>query len=205
MENERISLYAEIKFKNGKLQKAVEKCGSVKKLAEFLEYSVITIYAWLNFRSHPRITEEGIHKFSYLTPSEKLEDRLIFLTGFTLNEIFPLEIRLKPLTDEQLKIKRHIEITTEQFSNLSIKELNYNPNLLDNERKDGIKKALAQLKPKHKEVIIKRFGLNNQPALTHEEIAIELGVTRERVRQIEKQALSHLRHPSQVKFIKELI
>ncbi len=205
MENETISLYAEIKFKNGKLQKAVEKCGSVKRLAEFLEYSVQTIYNWLNFKRHPHITEEGIHIFSYGTPSEKLEDRLLFLTGFTLNEIFPLEIRLKVLTDEQLNIKKHFEITFEQFSNLSVKELTYNPKLIDIERKDGIKKALSQLKPRHKEVIIKRYGLNNQSRLTVEEIACELGVTSERVRQIEKTALRHLRHPSQAKLIKELL
>jgi len=40
--------------------------------------------------------------------------------------------------------------------------------------------------------------------LTLEEIASIMGVTRERVRQMEAQALKKLRHPSRVAFLKEL-
>ena len=46
---------------------------------------------------------------------------------------------------------------------------------------------------KEKDVIIKRFSLNNQPKQTLEKIGKQFNVTRERVRQIEKIALNKLR------------
>ncbi|MBP9718492.1 hypothetical protein KBD59_04325 [Candidatus Gracilibacteria bacterium] len=49
------------------------------------------------------------------------------------------------------------------------------------------------LSPKEKEVIIKRFSLNNEPKQTLEKIGQQFSVTRERVRQIEKIALGKLR------------
>lgn len=49
------------------------------------------------------------------------------------------------------------------------------------------------LTPKEKEVIIKRFSLNNEPRYTLERIGQQFSVTRERIRQIEKIALSKLR------------
>lgn len=49
------------------------------------------------------------------------------------------------------------------------------------------------LTPKEKEVIIKRFSLDNKPRLTLEKIGQSFSVTRERIRQIEKIALGKLR------------
>lgn len=49
------------------------------------------------------------------------------------------------------------------------------------------------LTPKEKEVIIKRFSLNNEPRQTLEKIGQKFSVTRERIRQIEKIALGKLR------------
>jgi len=49
------------------------------------------------------------------------------------------------------------------------------------------------LSPKEKEVIIKRFALDNKSRLTLESIGKKFGVTRERIRQIEKIALTKLR------------
>lgn len=46
---------------------------------------------------------------------------------------------------------------------------------------------------KEKEVVVKRFSLNNQPRQTLESIGQHFNVTRERIRQIEKIALSKLR------------
>lgn len=49
------------------------------------------------------------------------------------------------------------------------------------------------LTPKEKEVIIKRFSLDNKPRQTLEKIGQSFSVTRERIRQIEKIALGKLR------------
>ena len=52
---------------------------------------------------------------------------------------------------------------------------------------------LDELDEKQKEVIVRRFGLHGYQAATLEEVGKELGVTRERVRQIQMDALRRLR------------
>ncbi len=52
---------------------------------------------------------------------------------------------------------------------------------------------LGQLSDKQREVVTRRFGLNGQDVATLEEVGGALGVTRERVRQIQIEALKRLR------------
>jgi RNA polymerase primary sigma factor/RNA polymerase nonessential primary-like sigma factor len=52
---------------------------------------------------------------------------------------------------------------------------------------------VQELPEKEQTVIVSRFGLDGSEAKTLEEIGRELGLTRERVRQIEMAALAHLR------------
>ncbi len=52
---------------------------------------------------------------------------------------------------------------------------------------------LVLKKDRDREVVAKRHGLKNQPTHTLEQIGSELGITRERVRQIEKAALTKIR------------
>jgi RNA polymerase nonessential primary-like sigma factor len=52
---------------------------------------------------------------------------------------------------------------------------------------------LDELDPKQREVVVRRFGLRNHPRGTLEEVGRELGVTRERVRQVQMDALRRLR------------
>ena len=56
-----------------------------------------------------------------------------------------------------------------------------------------VQQWLAQLNDKQRIVIERRFGLNNQEVCTLEELAGHLGLTRERVRQIQLEALGQLR------------
>jgi RNA polymerase primary sigma factor len=53
--------------------------------------------------------------------------------------------------------------------------------------------ALDELNPRQREVLRLRFGLGRRPERTLEEVGEELGVSRERVRQIEAEALAQLR------------
>lgn len=59
--------------------------------------------------------------------------------------------------------------------------------------KDQLKVALSELTDRERKVLELRFGLGNGHARTLEEVGHELGVTRERARQIERQALAKLR------------
>jgi len=54
--------------------------------------------------------------------------------------------------------------------------------------------ALDQLNPRMKHVVVRRFGLDGQPSQTLEDVGTDLGITRERVRQLETRALRKLRN-----------
>ena len=56
-----------------------------------------------------------------------------------------------------------------------------------------VREWMAELQERHRWVIERRFGLNNHDIATLEELAEHLGVTRERVRQIQLEALQTLR------------
>jgi RNA polymerase primary sigma factor len=58
-----------------------------------------------------------------------------------------------------------------------------------------VSKVLRTLKPREREIIIKRFGLEGTDDQTLEEVGQSFKLTRERVRQIEAKALGKLRHP----------
>jgi RNA polymerase primary sigma factor len=63
----------------------------------------------------------------------------------------------------------------------------------DQMRSRELAKALDQLNPRMRHVISRRFGLDGQPPQTLEQVGTELGITRERVRQLESRALRELR------------
>jgi RNA polymerase primary sigma factor len=65
--------------------------------------------------------------------------------------------------------------------------------------------VLDGLPPREVRILQLRYGLLDGQAYTLEEVGSKMGVTRERVRQIEAQALSRLRHPVVSKKLKEYL
>ena len=65
--------------------------------------------------------------------------------------------------------------------------------LQDRDIKDSIAHWLDELTDKQREVVSRRFGLRGHEASTLEEFGREIGLTRERVRQIQVEALRRLR------------
>ena len=63
----------------------------------------------------------------------------------------------------------------------------------ENRRSVELADALQQLKPRMRHVLSRRFGLENGVPQTLEEVGQDLGITRERVRQLEARALRELR------------
>jgi RNA polymerase primary sigma factor len=63
----------------------------------------------------------------------------------------------------------------------------------DRLRSSELASALAKLKPRQQRVLIERFGLDGSKPKTLEEVGSGLGITRERVRQLETRALRELR------------
>lgn len=65
--------------------------------------------------------------------------------------------------------------------------------LQDNDIKGNIVTWLEELNPKQREVLARRFGLLGYEPSTLEDVGAEIGLTRERVRQIQVEALRRLR------------
>ena len=67
---------------------------------------------------------------------------------------------------------------------------------------DDMEKALGTLSERERLILSMYFGINGEEPLTLEEIGKELGLTRERIRQIKEKAIIRLRHSSRAKFLK---
>ncbi len=70
---------------------------------------------------------------------------------------------------------------------------------------DHLREILDTLKDRERLVIERRFGLVDAQPHTLEEVGSDLGLTRERIRQIEAKALAKLRHPSTADALKDYL
>jgi len=70
---------------------------------------------------------------------------------------------------------------------------------------ESIKKVLETLTPREATVLSLRYGLMDGTEKTLEEVGNLLGVTRERIRQIEAKAIRKLRHSQRAKYLKDLL
>ncbi|WP_028974003.1 sigma-70 family RNA polymerase sigma factor [Spirochaeta cellobiosiphila] len=68
--------------------------------------------------------------------------------------------------------------------------------VMEKSLKDDINQLLTTLTDKEAEIIEYRFGLNNKRPMSLKEIGDRFNLTKERIRQIEKKAITRLQHPS---------
>ena len=77
--------------------------------------------------------------------------------------------------------------------------------LLCSSEKESLEAVLNTLQPRETLVIKLRYGLTDGTEYTLADIGRQLGISRERVRQIEDEALRKLRHHTRVQHLKELL
>ncbi|MCL1592850.1 MAG: sigma-70 family RNA polymerase sigma factor [Actinomycetia bacterium] len=77
--------------------------------------------------------------------------------------------------------------------------------IADVARTEELTRALATLDEREQTVLVLRYGLDTRPPRTLSDVGDRLGITRERVRQIETRALGKLRHPSTLYDLKGLL
>ena len=74
--------------------------------------------------------------------------------------------------------------------------------LIDESRRKEIDRALEHVTLREANILRMYFGLNGKPAMTLEEIGQNLGIVRERVRQIKEMAIRRLKHTSRCRLLK---
>ncbi len=71
--------------------------------------------------------------------------------------------------------------------------------------KNHVQKALDSLNPKEALILRQRFGIDEEPTRTLEELGQDFEVTRERIRQIEVKAIRKLKHPSRSHYLRTFL
>ncbi|TZF83845.1 RNA polymerase sigma factor RpoD/SigA [Pedobacter sp. BS3] len=88
---------------------------------------------------------------------------------------------------------------------LENRDPNTDSNLINESLSEEIKRSLATLTEREREIIVLFFGLSTNHPLSLEEIGEKFNLTRERVRQIKDKALQRLRHTSRSKILKSYL
>lgn len=146
---------------------------------------------------------------SFPTPDEqaKLEE----ITGIDGGRLFPGW--LKEWATGSKRVTTEHEITELMLSDGMFKSLSAPGNVEEQAicsvdqsmLKDAIGSVLEGLTQRERAILECRFGLDGEGVKTLEQVAIELGPTRERIRQIEAQAIRKLRHPSRARRLEPFV
>jgi len=129
---------------------------------------------------------------------KKLEDRYEGLGELT-NKVIAAKLECSQRTIKNLRnaptdVLSLDEAVTDcdiDFNSLIASD-NLTDNILEKEKQEILYKAIQQLNPKEQFIVIERFGLISGTKKTLTELEEPVGRTRERIRQMEKQALSKL-------------
>lgn len=133
----------------------------------------------------------------------------------TVNDIIS-ELQYDPDTIKKLTLLKQnttsldAPITTEEETTLADLLVDFNSNeleeeLLIQEVSNKILQVLEELSSREKLILIKRFGLNNSYPQTLDSVGYDLNLSKERVRQIEEEAIRKLRNPKLALQLKQYI
>jgi len=165
--------------------------GISRSIADQARTIRIPVHMIDNIHKIQRATRQFMHKYGRAPTAEELS-KIIYLPVDKIHKA--MKVNLKPISLEA-------PVGTEDDSSrieIIADETAKNPFVFAAQKnlRKIVTQILSELDPKEETVLRQRFGMSTNKTCTLEEVGEYIGVTRERIRQIEQKALQKLNHPT---------
>ncbi|MBE6457447.1 MAG: RNA polymerase sigma factor RpoD [Alphaproteobacteria bacterium] len=174
--------------------------GISRSIADQARTIRIPVHMIDNIHKIQRATRQFMHKYGRQPTAEELS-KIIYLPVDKIHKA--MKVNLKPISleapvgteDDSSRIEIIADETAKNpFASAAQKNL-----------RDIVTRILAELDPKEETVLRQRFGMSKNKPRTLEEVGEYIGVTRERIRQIEQKALNKLKHPTRARKLRSFL
>ena len=174
--------------------------GISRSIADQARTIRIPVHMIDNIHKIQRATRQFMHKYGRQPTPEELS-KIIYLPVDKIHKA--LKVNLKPISLEA-------PVGTEDDSSrieIIADETAKNPfvSAAQKNLRKIVTQILSELDPKEETVLRQRFGMSTNKTSTLEEVGEYIGVTRERIRQIEQKALQKLKHPTRARKLRSFL
>ena len=174
--------------------------GISRSIADQARTIRIPVHMIDNIHKIQRATRQFMHKYGRQPTAEELS-KIIYLPVDKIHKA--MKVNLKPISleapvgseDDSSRIEIIADETAKNpFVSAAQKNL-----------RKIVTQILSELDPKEETVLRQRFGMSTNKTSTLEEVGEYIGVTRERIRQIEQKALNKLKHPTRARKLRSFL
>ncbi|MBP3316363.1 MAG: RNA polymerase sigma factor RpoD [Alphaproteobacteria bacterium] len=174
--------------------------GISRSIADQARTIRIPVHMIDNIHKIQRASRQFMHKYGRQPTAEELS-KIIYLPVDKIHKA--MKVNLKPISleapvgteDDSSRIEIIADETAKNpFTSAAQKNL-----------RKIVTQILAELDPKEETVLRQRFGMSTNKTSTLEEVGEYIGVTRERIRQIEQKALNKLKHPTRARKLRSFL
>ena len=157
--------------------------GISRSIADQARTIRIPVHMIDNIHKIQRASRQFMHKYGRQPTAEELS-KIIYLPVDKIHKA--MKVNLRPIIAD--------ETAKNPFTSAAQKNL-----------RKIVTQILSELDPKEETVLRQRFGMSTNKTSTLEEVGEYIGVTRERIRQIEQKALNKLKHPTRARKLRSFL
>ena len=174
--------------------------GISRSIADQARTIRIPVHMIDNIHKIQRASRQFMHKYGRQPTAEELS-KIIYLPVEKIHKA--MKVNLKPISleapvgteDDSSRIEIIADETAKNpFTSAAQKNL-----------RKIVTQILSELDPKEETVLRQRFGMSTNKTSTLEEVGDYIGVTRERIRQIEQKSLNKLKHPTRARKLRSFL
>ncbi|MCL2338353.1 MAG: RNA polymerase sigma factor RpoD [Proteobacteria bacterium] len=174
--------------------------GISRSIADQARTIRIPVHMIDNIHKIQKASRQFMHKYGRAPTAEELS-KIIYLPVEKIHKAMKVNLRpisLEAPVDSDGDSSRIEIIADETAKNPFVSAAQKNLRKI-------VTQILSELDPKEETVIRQRFGMSTNKTSTLEEVGEYIGVTRERIRQIEQKALNKLKHPTRARKLRSFL